>query len=180
MNKYFVIFFLLIFASAEKMHGQQKIKGQAIPEYGEIYTVPNPDLDTSALKEYKAVFDLYTAPEDPAALNAGFDRVARFINLHVEAGIPIENIKPVMVVHGGASMGLLKNEFYNEKFGVDNPNIELLNKLDEVGVAIVLCGQTAGAREISKEKRLPQIQLALSAMTALIYYQDQGYGLINF
>lgn len=180
MIKYLCLSILFICASAKEINAQKKINGSLIPEYGAIYTVPNPDLNTADLQEFKAVFDLSTAPEDPAQVNPNFERVARFLNLHAAAGIALEKIKPVMVVHGKAAMGLLKDEYYKEEFGVANPNIDLLDKLHALGVPVILCGQTAGAHDISKDKRWQQTQVALSAMTALIYYQSKNYALINF
>ncbi len=179
MIKY-LCFTILVCASAKEINAQEKINGSLIPEYGAIYTVPNPDLNTNDLQEYKAVFDLSAAPEDPAELNPNFERVARFLNLHAAAGVPLEKIKPVMVVHGNAAMALLQDQHYKEIFGVANPNIDLLNKLHALGVPVILCGQTAGARDISKEKRWQHAQVALSAMTALVYYQSKNYALINF
>lgn len=180
MYKTLFIAAFLVFAVAKELHAQEKIKGPLVTEYGQIYTVPNPDLKATDLNEFKAVFDLAVAPEDSAQVNPNFERVARFLNLHAEAGIAPEKIKPVMVVHGNAAMGLLKNQYYKQQFGVDNPNLDLLNELHDLGVPVVLCGQTAGARDISKDKRWQHTQLALSAMTALIYYQSKDYALINF
>lgn len=180
MGKYLCFTILSVFASAKEINAQEKINGAVIPEYGAIYTVPNPDLNTDDLQEYKAVFDLSAAPEDPAQIDPNFERVARFINLHASAGIALEKIKPVMVVHGNAAMGLLQVPYYKEEFGVANPNIDLLNKLHALGVPVILCGQTAGTRDISKDKRWQPTQVSLSAMTALLYYQSKNYALINF
>jgi len=180
MRKYFYMAIIFSCASAKEINAQDKIKGSLLPEYGAIYTVPNADLNTADLQEFKAVFDLAEAPEDPSQINPNFERVARFLNLHAAAGIALEKIKPVMVVHGNAAMGLLKDEYYKKEFGVANPNIDLLNQLHALGVPVILCGQTAGARDISKDKRWQPTQVALSAMTALIYYQSKNYALINF
>lgn len=180
MGKYLCLTILSVFASAKEINAQEKINGAVIPEYGAIYTVPNLDLNTDDLQEYKAVFDLSAAPKDPAQVNPNFGRVARFINLHAAAGIALEKIKPVMVIHGNAAMGLLQDPYYKAKFGVANPNIDLLNKLHALGVPVILCGQTAGARDISKDKRWQPTQISLSVMTALLYYQSKNYVLINF
>ena len=83
---------------------------------------------------FKAVFDVAKAPEDPSKRNPYIETAARFLNMHVNAGVPVENLKVRMAMHGQASYGLLKNEFYKEKYGVDNPNIGLLEALDKAGV----------------------------------------------
>ena len=41
-------------------------------------------------------------------------------------------------------------------------------------------GQTASYRDVTKENSNPDIKFALSAMTALIQYQNNGYRFIKF
>ncbi len=83
-------------------------------------------------------------------------------------------------MHGEAANSLLKNEFYKELYQQDNPNIGLLEALSQNNVEILLCGQTAVHRNIPMERRIPETKLALSAMTALIQLQNEGYRLISF
>lgn len=168
------------FAFAEIGIAQEQIIGPLIEDFGNTYTVPAPDLPVNTTEDYKVVFDIAKAPEDPASLNLYFNTVVRFLNMHVAAGVDKNRLKPVLVIHGSAAFGLLKNEYYKEKFGVDNPNLALLNKLHSLDVPVLLCGQTAGSRDISKDKRWEHTTLALSAMTALIHYQNLGYALISF
>jgi len=175
-----LVFTSFVLLSALQLQAQKKISGPLIHEYGETFTVPQPDLEVDTEAEYKVVFDIAQAPEDPAVLNPYFNTIARFLNMHAYAKVDKAQLKPVMVVHGSAAYGLLKNKFYKEKFGVDNPNLDLLNKLHALDIPVILCGQTAGARDISVEKRWGKTQLALSAMTALIQYQNMYYALISF
>ncbi|MAW93796.1 MULTISPECIES: DsrE family protein [unclassified Leeuwenhoekiella] len=170
----------LFFAFAKTTQAQELISGPLIEGFGETFTVPEADLPADPEKIYRVVFDIAQAPEDPAEVNLYFNTVARFINMHAAAGVPVENLKPVLVVHGSAAFDLLKNEFYREKFGVDNPNLPLLEAFHKLDVPMILCGQTAGKRDIPKEKRWEHTQIALSAMTALIHYQNLGYALISF
>ncbi|MFT5752402.1 MAG: hypothetical protein ACI86L_001915, partial [Dokdonia sp.] len=129
--------------------------GNVISEFGKTYTIENPDFNTDTNLVFKAVFDISKAPEDPSTRNPYIETIARFLNMHEKAGVPASNLKVRMAMHGKASYGLLKNEYYNEKFGVDNPNIALLKAIDKIGVEILLCGQTAGSRNLSKERRIP-------------------------
>ena len=48
-------------------------------------------------------------------------------------------------------------------------------ELTAAGVQIVLCGQTAAARGIDRGRLQPGVKVALSAMTALFVFQEQGY-----
>ena len=173
-----LLFFSIAFAKTTQ--AQQLISGPLIEGFGDTFTVPEADLSADPEKIYKVVFDIAQAPEDPAELNLYFNTVARFLNMHAAAGVPQQNLKPVLVVHGSAAFDLLKNEDYSEKYGVDNPNLPLLEAFHKLDIPVILCGQTAGKRNIPQEKRWGHTQLALSAMTALIHYQDLGYALISF
>jgi len=179
MKKLVVIVCLFAFAKA---YTQQPISqsGNVIPEFGRTYEVPNPDFKTDTELEFKAVFDVSKAPEDKSKRNPYIETIARFLNMHEKAGVPVKNLHVRMAMHGQASYGLLTNEAYKEKFGVDNPNIKLLETIDKAGVDIILCVQTAGARNIPKDRRLPLTKTALSAMTILIQSQGEGYRLIAF
>ena len=171
---------ITIFALSKATQAQKQISGPLIEEFGITYSVPNPDLAPDPNEQYNVVFDITKAPEDPAELNRYFNTVARFLNIHAAAGVRLEQLKPVVVIHGNAAFGLLKNEFYNLKFGVDNPNLPLFEKLNELNIPIILCGQTAAARGITAKKRWDHTQIALSAMTALIHYQNLGYAVLSF
>lgn len=181
MKKLVLLYICCLFAFA-KAYTQQPTSqlGNVIPEFGKTYEVPNPDFKTDTDLVFKAVFDVAKAPQDPSKRNPYIETIARFLNMHEKAGIPVKNLHVRMAMHGQASYGLLKNEAYKEKFGVDNPNIELLKAIDKAGVEVILCGQTAGSRNITKERRLPLTQEALSAMTILIQSQGEGYRLIAF
>ncbi len=162
-------------------YGQaQPVKGKVIPEYGATYKIEDPDFPTSISEKYRVVFDIAEAPEDPSHLNRLVETVARFINMHAESGKPANTMEIAVVVHGEAAHGLLKDEHYREIYQVDNPNLELFEALHQNGVQLILCGQTPMHRGITKEKRIPQTQIALSAMTALIQLQNSEYQLISF
>lgn len=165
------------FSYAQKAHA-----GEVIKDYGKIYTVSNPEFKTDTTAQFKAVFDIGRSFEDPSQPNALIETAARFLNMHREAGVPSENIKVALVIHGAASTDILINEFYKEKFPetIANPNSELIAQLAKHGVQIILCGQTAAHRNITKTEALPEVRFSLSAMTALVQLQNDGYRLINF
>lgn len=154
--------------------------GKVITAFGKTYTVENPDFKTDTTATFKVVFDVAKAPDDPSKRNPYIETMARFLNMHEKAGVPVENLHVRAAIHGQAAYGMLKNELYNEKFGVDNPNIELLQALKNAGVELILCGQTAGSRDITSARRLEIIDVGLSAMTVLSQSQMDGYSLIAF
>lgn len=161
--------------------GQSKpVKGEIIPEFGSTYKIENPDFTTNISENYKVVFDISKAPEDPSEVNKYVEGVARFLNMHSEAGKSAETMKVAVVLHGEAAQGLLKNEYYREKYQVNNPNQALFEALHKNGVQLILCGQTAMHRNITEDRRIPETKVALSAMTALIQLQNDNYRLIPF
>ncbi|MBI1405667.1 MAG: hypothetical protein GC145_06030 [Caulobacter sp.] len=147
--------------------------GTAIPDYGQIAPVPGADPLPEGV-EFKIVFDVSKAA-DEGALNKGVESAARFLNLQVAAGVPEENIKLAIVVHGPAVRDLLK-----PADGQTNPNAGLVAALAAHGVRIYVCGQSAAAFGIDKEDLLPGVNLALSAMTEHALLQQEGYTLNPF
>lgn len=176
-----IILLVTVFAFA-KAYSQELTAspGTVIPEFGNTFDIPNPDFKTDTEAIFKLVFDVAKAPEDPSVLNPYLNTLARFLNMHQKAGVSVENLHVRAAIHGQAAYGMLTNEFYKEKYGVDNPNIELLEALDKAGVELILCGQTAGSRDITSARRLEVIDVALSAMTVLSQSQMEGYSLIAF
>ena len=170
---------VLLAAAAGPVLGQQRATpGPVVQSGGPVYEVPDADFPTPMNTQMKAVFELRAAPEDPERTNQNIGTMARYLNMHARAGVPRENVRVAGVVHGGAALALLKDEHYREANGVDNPNKELIAEILASGGQLVLCGQTAGARGITKDQLLPGVQLALSAMTALTVFQQQGYEII--
>lgn len=178
MNYTFAVFSillpLLVFCQQEPKNGI------IIPEYGKTYILTTPDFKTDTKNELKVVFDIGKSFKDSTKVNPLFNTAARYLNMHVEAGVAYENLKVAMVVHGSAANDLLNNKNYIAKFGIDNPNTPLLSLLSKKGVLIIICGQTAAYRNLSKESLHPDVQFALSAMTALVQLQNKNYRLINF
>jgi intracellular sulfur oxidation DsrE/DsrF family protein len=138
-----------------------------------VINVDEVDHKPDPTMEYKIVVDLTAFskldtkdgddnnPDDdkikPEAVNWGLGALGRQLNLHVGAGIPKENIKLVAAVHGSSSKSFLTNEAYNKLYNMDNPNLDLLNKLNEAGVEFMLCGQSLG--EIEKKDLIPFAQV---------------------
>ena len=176
-----LLFFLsMLFIFSESFAQAPVATETPISNFGPTFPIENPEYKTSLSEEYKVVFDITNASEDPSELNKYVEAVARFLNMHVEAGKPLNTMDLYVVIHGGAAQTLLKNEFYQELYHTDNPNIALFEALNDQGVQIILCGQTSVARNISKERRIPETKISLSAMTALIQLQNDGYKLISF
>ncbi len=178
MLRFFVILGLSLLPCVAA--AQDKAAGPIIPDFGKVYRVENADLKVDADKEYKAVFDIMNSPESHDALNRTIETAARFLNMHAQRGVPAARLKVALVVHNKASKDVMNNTAYQKRYGTDNPNQELIQALMAAGVEIVFCGQSSHAREIPKEMMIEGVQLSLSAMTALIHFQDENYRLIKF
>lgn len=155
-------------------------QGTVITEYGNTYEVTSPDFKTDTQSDLKVVFDVGRTFKDSTKVNPLFNTAARFLNMHAGAGVDLKKLKVALVIHGSAAYDILNSTTYNQKYQIDNPNKGLITALSEKGVQIILCGQTAAYRKITKEDVLPEVKYALSAMTALVQLQNENYRLINF
>jgi len=154
--------------------------GPVIEKYGPVYDVVRPDFQTPTGIDYRAVFDVAPSPEAANDVNPRIESVARFLNMQARAGVPQEKMHLALVVHGAAGKDMLSSPAYKTRFGVDNPNEPLLAALRASGVRVILCGQTAAHKGFGRDELAPGVELALSAMTALVALQSEGYQLISF
>lgn len=154
--------------------------GPVIQDFGPVYDVPDPDFTAPRDEVLRVVFDVAAASPESDRVNPRLETLARYLNMHAGAGVPRENMKLALVVHGGASWEVVGNEAYRAEHGVDNPNLPLLESLADFGVDILICGQSQHSRGIAREELAPPVQQALSAMTALVEFQGRGYRLIAF
>ena len=124
---------------------------------------------------FAIAFDVAKAAED-GTRNRGFESAARFINMHVAAGVPEENIRIAVVVHGKASMDLLSDAAWAARDkGEANPSGAMIRAMLDHGVRFILCGQSGAAHGVSKDDLIPGVEVELSAMTAHALLQQDGY-----
>lgn len=139
-------------------------------DFGPVATI---DSDIPPTKRTKLKLSFDTAkPSEDGKINRTLESAARFINMHVEAGVPQKNIDVAVVVHGKASFDLVDK--------ADNPNVSAIKALTKEGVRIILCGQSAAYHGIKKEALAPGVEMALSAMTAHALLQQKGYAVNPF
>ena len=162
------------------MQAQEKKPGPVIPDYGAVWDVPNPDYATDTSKEFRVMFDIMNSPEAPEERNASIETAARFLNMHSRAGVPRENLYVALIVHNKASTDLLNDEAYKARFGVPNPNSEMLRQLMDSGAEVIFCGQSSLSRNVPIDSTVAGVQLSLSAMTAILQLKDKNYTLIKF
>lgn len=159
--------------------------GTAIPKYGPVATIADPDMTIPEGTEFKIAFDVAKGAEK-GKLNRTLESAARFINMHVEAGVPADDIKLAVVVHGSAVFDLTGHPAYGDRHtpgrddSIPNPNVGLIDALREKSVRIIICGQSATAYGLEKDDFYTGVELALSAMTAHALLQQDGYTINPF
>ena len=120
----------------------------------------------ASLERFAIAFDVAAKAEE-GARNRGFESAARFMNMHVAAGVPEDRIKLAVVVHGRAALDLVAGE--------DNASQAMIEAMLAKGIRFILCGQSAAAQGIAKADLIEGVELNLSAMTAHAQLQQDGY-----
>ena len=167
---------LLFLVLTTHVEGQDRPPaGPTILSAGAVFAIEDPSFPTPMDREYKLAFELAQAAPSPDQLSVTLNSVARYLNMHADAGVPTTQVKAAIIVHGSAGWEVLDHAAYRDRHGVDNPNVGLIQELLAAGVQIVLCGQTAASRGIPTEGLVDGVDVALSAMTAFMILQDEGY-----
>ncbi|WP_299257106.1 DsrE family protein [uncultured Kushneria sp.] len=140
-----------------------------IAERHDTVDVPDPD------KHYKVIFDVVRGGDDPRSINPGLMRVARAVNVFAAAGVPLENLDFVAIIHGDATRSVVNSSVYDQWFGVDNPNEPLVHALTQAGVHVRVCGQVLNHWKIADSEVNDEIDITPSALSTLAIYGNQGY-----
>ena len=162
------------------MSAQKASPGPVFKDMGPVFDVNDADFIPDKGDVLKAIFDIDRRVDDNSTPNPLISSLHRFYNMHVRHGVKEEDIHLAFVVHGSSTDHVLDNKAYNKKYGTDNPNKPYIMALAKKGVKMYVCGQSASYHGISKRDLLPEVKLALSAMTVLTSFQMEGYGMIKF
>ncbi len=103
--------------------------------------------------------------------------VLLLVCVHVFAAEPSSG--PIIEGYGPVLKSLLSDSAYRTRFGIENPNTELLDKLASAGVRFYVCGQSMAFGGVVKEELSDKAKVALSAMTMLTVLQSDGYALLR-
>jgi len=181
MQKFGFIMLLPLLALAQPASAQME-NFKAGPVFRDFGPTAPVETDEAVPKDtqFRVAFDVSKAAE-PGKINRTIESAARFINMHVAAGVPKENIHLAVVVHGGAAFDLTNQEFFAaHKEGKENASAAAIAQLQDHGVKFYLCGQSAAAHGIGNADLLPGVQMSLSAMTIHALLQQQDYTLNPF
>lgn len=145
-----------------------------VPGYGAVVEIPN--AVELPQKGGKVVFDV-TAVKDAAKPPAGLERVATLLNLAGAFG-PSVNAKVVVVLHGDATAVALDDAAYKAATGEPHPAADLLAKLTKAGVEVQVCGQSLARKGLDPRGVRKDVQVAASAVSAVISWQARGYAYV--
>ncbi len=179
MRKLGLLLLIFLFTGLQNAYSQGRIN-PVIKNFGGIFDAPHAEEKPDPSLEYKIVIDIATNDSEPDEVAYSLYNVARLINLHVMGGVPKENLKIVLAIHGGAAYSVMNNEEYRKKYDVDNPHLELFEELNEAGVKIFACSQSLKGRGIDHHKMAPEIKVATAMLTVMTTYQLKGYASLKF
>ncbi|GMN02054.1 hypothetical protein MTsPCn3_07840 [Erythrobacter sp. MTPC3] len=124
--------------------------------------------------EFRIAFDV-ADKADEGAKNRGFESAARFINMHVAAGVPEGNIDIAVVVHGKAVLDLVTEQARETREIEANASGAMVRAMVAQGVRFIVCGQSAQVWGVQSDDLIEGVELDLSAMTAHAQLQQRGY-----
>lgn len=151
-----------------------------IKGFGAAWPLPKAAVQPEKNKIYKAVFDISRFPDKPDDVAVGLVHAARTYNVFASGGVPAQDMKVAIVMHGPAAIVGMNNQTYQAKYKIDNPNLPLLAELKKAGAEVYVCGQSVHIAKFDEAALAPEAQLATSAMIVLVSYQNKGYALMAF
>ena len=179
--KYFQLHILLITCISFVYSQENKtISGPVFEEFGYVFPIENADLLLDKDKKYKVIFDVYSDEKKSGQMNPLINTVARFMNMHAQTGIMENNMEIVLVLHGPATKNALNEVVFKKEFKNHHPNYRLLEALAAKKVKIYVCGQSMKSKGYEASDISKHVSISLSALTALVKYQSEGYQIINF
>lgn len=152
----------------------------AIPEASGYVSIPGAAFTPETGKVYRAVFDATRGAGKPTELLPAIDMAASELNALAVEGVPLAHAKFALVFHGRAIDGILDDVHYRAKFGVRNPNLAVLLKMKDQGVALFVSGQNLVADDIDPLSLTSDVKVASDALLALMELESQGYTLLSY
>ena len=173
-------YLLLILLLSGKILYAQTVEHPLIENFGAMYDIPeatqkpNPDI------QYKIAVDFSRGSKGGKDINFSLDRVAKTMNLHYAGGVPEENMDVRVIAYAGGVRAFLSDEAHKKKHGKTNPNSELIEKLNDLGVTMMVCGQSLRLAEIDESELHPHVEVATSYITETTTAQLDGYVILHF
>jgi len=146
-----------------------------VKDFGKVFNVPFAEDRPDSTMHYKIVFEASQPIDSFAKLYEPLDHVARMYNLHIYGGVPKKNLDVVLVIAGFGIPAVMNNEAYKKKYGVDNPNLKVIEEMKAAGIKIVGCSQAMMKNSIDPSEVNPIITPIFSRFTTVSSYQLKGY-----
>lgn len=151
-----------------------------IKGYGGVWPVAEREDVPDTAKIYYLLADVKAGAPAPDQVAAGWEKVATAINLQVQSGIPLRNIRLSIIVSGTATATVLGANSFLRTFGYDNPHLRLIDQLATITEDIYVCGQAWQTLGYRPDQLLPQVKLAFSALTIRSHFSQKGYTILDF
>ena len=148
-----------------------------IKGYGEVKYFDQAASQLNKQLEYKLIFDI-KGNQVKNGVNKGLWTIARTLNLFELSGIPSKKIELVASIHGEATFITLNSNAYQDKFGRDNPNSNIIQQLNDNGVKLYVCSQATSSRNINNDDLNINVIPALSGIAVLSNHLLQGFTLM--
>lgn len=166
-------------ASNKKFQTQTEV-ALPVKDYGKVYNVPFAVDKPDPNMHYKIVFEVSGEPFDSSHIYPPLEFAARMYNLHVFGGVPQKNMDVVLVIGGFGIPAVMNNEAYKKRYGIDNPNLKLLQQLKDAGIKLNGCAQATLKSLIDPSEVIPEVNVIFSRFTTVSMYQMKGYGYFKF
>ncbi len=170
--KNLIVFIVLL--SGTSALAQKKVY-PVIQDYGFMLEMPFETIQPDPDLDYKLLAETPRGQKDKTKLYEILDYFAKVVNAHAYAGVPRENFKMSVVLYSGSAYTALTHEEYNERFGNDNPNLELLERFQEAGVDVIICGQSMMKQNMRPEDIAEGIKIGSSRITISSELMTKGY-----
>ena len=145
-----------------------------IAGYGAIHVWPQATDRPDPARTYKALFVVDGNDTARGGVNAGLVEVARAVNEFAHAHRQFR-----VVVKGEATPIVFDAAAFEAKYHRPNPNLDLLGKLHQAGVTLMVCGNALFGFGGTPADVSPDVTVALSALSTEIIAQNQGYAIIQ-
>lgn len=155
-------------ASAQEQQPVIKNAGAYVP-------MPHAAVQPDKTHQYKAIFEAMSAAVAAEDIIPALEDAAALVNGLAAGAVPPANRRIAVVFYGLAAYGILDNETYRQKYGTDNPNLQVIAELRRAGVELFVCGQWLRHKNIEESKVISDVQIATDALIVLVAYQNRGY-----
>lgn len=151
----------------------------AVNGYGKIHYDRSDSFQPTPELSNKIVFKVGRAGDNTSQPNPALEKVAQVVNLYVASGVPVNKLKFVVAVNGGATPAMLNNAHYQKIYGSDNPNLKLISALQSQGVKVSICDQAIAWHHYKKDWINKSVIHTPSALTTITTLQNSGYAFLE-